>query len=164
MDLSDRLAVQDVVILYAHLLDSGQHDRLAAEIFAPDAVLDLGSAVLSGREAIIGYLTGFSGLLGTSHNVSNFIVEIDGDRARCQSHCLAWHWMKQPEQPDGPDILAADILAVGGYQDVMRRDGGRWLIEHRVMLSFGTGLGVGTLSDAFKPLFKGMLGRRPDWP
>lgn len=164
MQIEDRLAVQDVVILYAHLLDSGQSHRIAAEIFTEDAAIEYGGALVSGRPAITAFLTDFSGLLGTSHNVSNFIVEGEGNTARCQSHCMAWHWMKHPEIDGRTPIRPTDILAVGGYQDVLRREPVGWRISQRRMLSFGTGIGVGTLPDQLRPLFDGMLGRLPEWP
>lgn len=164
MDLQDRLAVQDVVVLYAQLLDSGQQSRVPLEIFTEDATIDLGHAVLSGRAEISAFFTGFTDLLGTSHNVSNFLVEIEGDVARCQSHCLAWHWMRRPDRPGPAPIEPSDLLAIGGYQDRMRRQDGRWRIDRRVMLSFGTGLGLGSVAEGFDGLFRGMLGRRPDWP
>jgi hypothetical protein len=169
MEGDQRLAVQDVIILYGHLLDSGQQHRVAAEIFTEDAVIDHGGAPVAGRAAIAAFFAGFDMMLGTSHNISNFIVRLEGATARCQSHCLAWHWLRQDgglRQGDGAvtEIRAADVLAVGGYQDELRREQGQWRIAHRRMLSFGTGLGVGALAPALQPLFQSMLGRAPDWP
>ena len=156
-----RLAVQDVVILYGHLIDSGQHSRVADEIFTADGVIDHGGPQVVGRPAIAAFFAGFAFMLGTSHNISNFIVQLDGARARCQTHCLAWHWMRAE---NAPAIRPADVLAVGGYQDELRLEPEGWRIAHRRMLSYGTGLGVGTLSPELEPLFRGMLGRAPDWP
>jgi hypothetical protein len=49
LSVEDRFAIQDVVLRYAHFHDSKQTHRVAAEIFAPDAVIDLGTGTLVGH-------------------------------------------------------------------------------------------------------------------
>ena len=165
LSVEDRLAVQDVVILYGHFHDSRQSHRIADEIFCADATIDFGTGLVSGREAIRAFFAGFKGILGTSHNISNLIVDGEGNRARCQSHCLAWHWLERPAGADGkPSLHAADTLAVGGYQDELRREPDGWRIERRHVVQFGTGLGVGEIAPALRPVFEGALGRLPEWP
>src|SRR3546814_9918429 len=125
LNVEDRLAVQDVVILYGHLHDSMQMHRIPDEIFTADATIDFGTGQVTGRDGIRAFFSGFEGLLGTSHIITNLIVDGDGDDARCQSHCLAWHWMKKPDVDGRPSLPPADNLAVGGYQDVFRRENDR---------------------------------------
>jgi hypothetical protein len=60
--------------------------------------------------------------------------------------------------PIGP----ADFVAVGGYEDRLRNNAGGWRIAHRRMLSFGTGLGAGSIPPAIAGLMQGLLGRRPE--
>ena len=121
-----RLAVQDVIIRYAQLLDTGQTHRVAEEIFTEDAVIDYGAPnPVTGRAAIAAFFAGFSDMLGTSHNLSNFIVDITGDTAHCLSHCMAWHWSKR----DGAPIAPADFVAVGGYEGPVAS--GRRKVAHR---------------------------------
>nr|ART35602.1 A70 [uncultured bacterium] len=164
LGIEDRLAVQDLIILYGHLHDSKQSHRVADEIFCADATIDFGSGVISGRDAIHEFFSGFTGIMGTSHNISNFIVEGEGDSARCQSHCLAWHWFERPDVDGRPSLHASDALAVGGYQDDLRREPQGWRIAHRRTVQFGTGLGVGEIAPALRPIFEGGLGRLPEWP
>ncbi len=159
MNVEQRHAVQDVVLRYAQLLDTGQQHRVAAEIFTADAIIDYGDAPVVGRAAIAAFFAGFAGLLGTSHNVSNLLVTFEGTEAICHSHCLAWHWSLRT---DAPGVRPADFLAVGGYEDRLRSEDGGWRIAHRRMLSFGAGIGVGTVPDAVMGLMAGMLGRRPE--
>lgn len=80
LSVEDRLAVQDVVILYGHFHDSRQSHRIADEIFCADATIDFGTGLVSGREAIRAFFAGFKGILGTSHNISNLIVDGEGNR------------------------------------------------------------------------------------
>ena len=93
--LEDWKHVYEHEIYYAHLLDTGQTHRVAEEIFTADADVDYGTGRLHGRAAIHTFYSGFEGaLLGTSHNLGNFHIEIQGDRARSLCRALAWHWMK----------------------------------------------------------------------
>lgn len=166
LSIEDRLAVQDVVILYGHLHDSQQARRIAVEIFTADAEIDFGTGLITGRDAIAAFFSSFHGLLGTSHNISNLIVEGmgDGHLARCQSHCLAWHWLERPDVDERPSLHPADTLAVGGYQDDLRREADGWRIYRRKVIQYGTGLGVGAIAPELRPIFEGALGRLPDWP
>ena len=164
LSIEDRLAIQDVVILYGHLHDSQQPGRITDEIFTADAVIDFGTGPVVGHEAIRAFFAGFGGIMGTSHNISNLIVEGDGDSARCQSHCLAWHWLERPDVDGRPPLHAADTLAVGGYQDELRRTSAGWRIFNRRAVQYGTGVGTGELAPQLRPIFEGMVGRLPDWP
>ena len=164
LSIEDRLAIHDLINLYAHFHDSKQPQRIASEIFTPDAAIDFGTGPVAGREAIHAFFAGFGGIIGTSHNITNIMVEGDGDIARCQSHCLAWHWLERPDVDGRPSLHASDALAVGGYQDELRRTPDGWRISNRRTVQFGTGLGVGTLAPQLRPVFEGSLGRLPDWP
>lgn len=128
--LEDWRAVYEHEINYAHLLDTGQTHRVAAEIFSADAELDYGTGRLRGREAIHSFYSGFEAALrGTSHNLGNFHIEVQGDRARCSCRAMAWHWHKADESKTVPasDLPAADLLAIGGYQDDLERVASGWL-------------------------------------
>jgi hypothetical protein len=165
LSVEDRFAIQDVIHLYAHFHDSKQPQRIAGEIFAEDAVIDFGTGEIKGREAIRAFFGQFDGaFMGTSHNISNLIIEGDADAARCQSKCLAWHWLEKPDVDGKPSLHPADTLAVGGYQDELKRTPEGWRISKRTIVQFGTGLGVGTLDRNIRPVFEGALGRLPEWP
>jgi hypothetical protein len=161
--LEDWRRVYEHEIYYAHLLDTGQTRRVASEIFSADAEVDYGTGLLRGREAIHAFYSGFEGaLLGTSHNLGNFHIEVEGDRARSVCRAMAWHWHKTPEGDSS--LPAADLLAIGGYQDELQRGPSGWRVSRRASVQFGTGIGVGTATDAIRPIFKGLMGRFPTWP
>ncbi|OAN56254.1 nuclear transport factor 2 family protein [Sphingobium sp. TCM1] len=160
--LADRIAIEERLLLYAHYLDSGQFERVASEIFTLDANVDFGGANVKGRDAIHAQVMGYKDALqGCSHNISNIIIAVDGDEARTSSRVMAWHWLNQP---DADPYGQTDLLAVGGYEDRLRRVAGVWRIHERRGLNFGTGVGVGIVPDPMKPIFQGMWGRRPQWP
>jgi hypothetical protein len=161
--LEDWQRVYEHEIYYAHLLDTGQTHRVADDIFSADAEVDYGTGRLQGRDAIHAFYSGFEGaLLGTSHNLGNFHIEIQGDRARSLCRALAWHWVRNPA--GAATLPAADLLAIGGYQDELQREASGWRISRRVSVQFGTGIGVGTATDAIRPIFEGLMGRLPTWP
>jgi hypothetical protein len=74
---------------------------------------------------------------------------------------MAWHWHKADESASLP---AADLLAIGGYQDELERVGSGWRVTRRLCVQFGTGIGLGTATDAIRPIFEGLTGRLPTWP
>ena len=160
--LADRIAVEERLYMYAHLLDSQQHHRIAEEIFTEDGDIDFGGQQAIGRAQINATVMGYSGMLkGCSHTISNVIIEMQGDEARATSKVLAWHWF---HRADGNEYAPTDLLAVGGYQDRLRRTDIGWRIFERRGVNFGTGIGVGDVPDSMKSIFDGMRGRLPDWP
>ena len=160
--LEDRIEIEDCLNRYAHLIDSGQPERVAEEIFTEDADVTLGGIHVVGRKAIHAALTGMMGsMAGVSHNISNVLIEVRGDEAEALSRIIGWHWFARPDaDPFGP----ADLVAVGGYQDRLRRTADGWRICHRRGMNFGTGVGLGAATEELKPVFQGMWGRKPQWP
>lgn len=161
--LEDWRRVYEHEIYYAHLLDTGQTNRVANDIFTADAELDYGTGRLKGRDAIHAFYSGFEGaLLGTSHNLGNFHIEVEGDRARSLCRAMAWHWHKTSGR--SPVLPSADLLAIGGYQDELERGPSGWRVSRRVSVQFGTGIGTGAATEAIRPIFEGLMGRLPTWP
>jgi hypothetical protein len=161
--MEDWRAVYEHEIYYSHLLDTGQTNRVADAIFTADAELDYGTGRVQGRDAIHAFYAGFEGaLLGTSHNLTNFHIDVQGDQAKSLCRAMAWHWFKKP--PAASTLPAADLLAIGGYHDELRRGPSGWRVSRRVSVQFGTGIGVGAASDEIRPIFEGLMGRLPTWP
>lgn len=160
--LEDRIAIEDCLKRYAHLIDSGQPERVAEAVFSDDADVNLGGIAVVGREAIHATLTGMMGAMaGVAHNITNILIDIRGDEAEALSRITGWHWFAGP---DADPFRPADLVAVGGYQDRLRRTPAGWRIAHRRGMNFGTGVGIGTISEELKPIFQGMWDRAPVWP
>lgn len=161
--LEDWQRIHELELRYAHLLDTGRNHLVAQEIFTADAVLDFGTGHLEGREAIHGFYTGFGdAMLGTSHNLTNFHIEVQGDSAHSVCRSMAWHWFKATSREH--TLPPSDILAIGGYEDELRRTSDGWRVAHRRSFQFGTGVGVGTAPAEIRPIFEGLMGRLPTWP
>lgn len=160
--LADRIAIEERLNFYAHFIDTKQFARVAAEVFTEDADIGFGGIHVVGRLAIDAALVGMAGtMVGTSHNVTNVMIEVRGDTAEAYSRITGWHWFARP---DGDPYAPADLVAVGGYQDRLRRTPEGWRIYHRRGMNFGTGIGIGMVGDDLKPVFEGMWGRVHRWP
>lgn len=100
-------------------------------------------------------------LMGCSHNITNVVIEVNGDEARAASRILAWHWFAIPE---ADALRPTDLLAVGGYEDRLLRTAEGWRIHERRGFNLGTGIGAGTVPEPMRPIFEGMQDRKPSWP
>lgn len=160
--LADRIAIEECLYRYAHLIDTMHYHRIAEEVFTEDGSIDFGGDRAVGRDAIHAQAMGYQGaLMGCSHNVTNVVIEVNGDEARAASRILAWHWFAIP----GADPLRpTDLLAVGAYEDRLRRTAQGWRIFERRGLNFGTGVGAGQVPEPMRPMFEGMQGRALSWP
>jgi hypothetical protein len=152
----DKLEIMELCHRYAELIDTGHMDRLAAEIFTGDAVIDYGTGEVEGTEAIAAFFAPFSGHLeATSHHTSNFIMEVDGDTAHGTHRNAAWHWHADTAFM-GP-VRPADFLIMSGYRDEYRRTADGWRVSHRLVYNYGPGgLAFGRPPASFVPMFEGM--------
>src|SRR5271156_2037325 len=97
--LEDWRGVYEHEIRYAHLIDTGQTDRVAEDIFTADAAVDYGTGRLQGREAIRTFSSGSKGaLLATPHNLGNSHIDVPGAPARTLCRPMAWHWHKTAQR------------------------------------------------------------------
>jgi hypothetical protein len=124
--VEDRLAVMDVVARLAHAQDDLDWGALR-ELFADEVRLDLsgqsGAAPVDlTAEGLVdearSVLEGFDSL---HHATSLPLVEVDGDRATCRTHVVAYHHVRT----DGVDFCTMR----GRWELALRRDRGRWLVH-----------------------------------
>jgi SnoaL-like domain len=71
--LADRLAVEERIYMYAHLLDSQQYHRIADEVFTEDGDIDFGGQRAHGRAEIEARVMGNIPLENRSLN-ANFMT------------------------------------------------------------------------------------------
>lgn len=134
--LADRLAIEDLLYRYCHLVDRGTADELAA-LFVADAILHPpypAGALCTGREAVRDWFAEFIATVRAQrrdprHRVTTPMIALDGARARSTSYfdsdALA-------EDPAGASIVR---VAQGRYDDVLVRSGGEWrFAERRIVL------------------------------
>ena len=101
--------------LYEYAYGIDQRDwELYRSIFAPEVTADFSS--YNGREArtvpadewVSGLRPLFTGLDATQHSMSNPLVDVEGDRARCRMYMQAAHFLADWPEPE---------FTIGGYYD-----------------------------------------------
>lgn len=117
--------IRDMLARYAHFADSGCFAELAA-LFLEDGSMEIeGREPLTGRDAILAFVTGTKSSLGSTlqkpyirHHVSSVRIDLESaDRATAASYFLAI-------TERGPDHW-------GRYRDELVRVGERWLFKRR---------------------------------
>jgi hypothetical protein len=143
--LVDRQAILDVLHRYCHLVDLQDLDRMVEEVFAPDGSDDHGEGPVTGREAIRDWFAvNTANIAGNAHNISNVMIEIDGDRATMQSTVTSWTWTR--ESTGAGPLRPADYVLVLNYVDELSRYPEGWRINKRVLVSNGESVvGIGSL-------------------
>lgn len=120
--LQDRADILDCMNRYTRGAD--RLDRaLLLSAYHPDATDDRG-AFTGGPEARVDWLLAFLRTLGhTSHSISNFTIEIEGDVAHTESYVMT---TRLPAE--------GGVVTIGGARYIDRfeqRDEGGWRIAHR---------------------------------
>lgn len=122
--VADRQAITDKLYRYCRSVD-----RLDAacghSVFHEDSYADFSPTYKGiGRGWIDFICEGHKAFLHHSHQVTNVIIEIDGDRAGSESYVTA-----KLQSRDGDKIIQRDICA--RYVDTWSKRGGEWAIDRR---------------------------------
>lgn len=134
--LVDRQAIVDVLQCYCYLVDIKQLDRMVDEVFAPDGSDDHGEGPVVGREAIRAWFEdAVANIAAGAHNISNVLVDIDGDRATMRSNVVSWTWT-MASAGKGP-LRPADYVLSLSYVDELSRYPEGWRIDRRVLVPNG---------------------------
>jgi hypothetical protein len=161
--IEDRFAIQDLISNFCQLADTRRLDILTDETYTADAVLDYGSKRMTGRDEIHAFYNSFEGtMFATAHIVGNPLVQIDGDSAIALHRVMGFHWHAQKSEI--VEIVPANEVMMGGYQDRLRRTPAGWRIHERIIVQFGTGLGVGDVKPPFDEMMRKLLPRKAKWP
>lgn len=119
--LKDRADILDCMNRYTRGADRLDQE-LMLSAYHTDATDDRG-AFTGGPEARVKWLFDFlSSLDHTTHHISNFTIEIDGDVAHCESYVITTLLPKGSKEA---------TLGTARYIDRMERRNGDWRIAHR---------------------------------
>jgi len=127
--VEDRIAIQEKLIYaYAYTYDAKDCENWS-NLFTSDAVLDLGPAKASGRDALrrgcIARQQNVVGNIRTRHNMTNIVFDqLTSRRAETRSYVIVT-WQK-------PDDQTITVQSAFTYRDVIvKSDDGRWLFKER---------------------------------
>lgn len=122
-ELADRLALRALADRYARIPDDRDY-ALVDRVFARDAVVIGPDFRLEGLEAIRRGMRSIERYVATQHCMGQQELEIEGDEARGQVYCVAYHVL---ETPEGAVRIDWGIRYLDGY----RREPGGWRIARR---------------------------------
>lgn len=127
-ELADRQAISDLIYRYCRSVDRIDPE-LGYTVWHEDSVADYGENVYqgSGRGVIDHICSQHRHALAHSHQVSNIIIELDGDFAGSESYVTANIRMTRDEK-------LLNISAWCRYLDRWSKRKGRWGIDKRVTL------------------------------
>ena len=126
-DLLAKEEIREVIYRYARGIDRMDFDLVAA-CYHPDAYDDHGTFqgnVPEFVEMCKGFLPRF---VVTQHFMGNLLIEVEGDTARAETYAVAYH-RKELADGSGHD----DVFGIRYVDRFEQRDGGPWLIAHRVV-------------------------------
>lgn len=127
VSIEDRLAISDLFVRYTCALDTGDVDTLV-DCFTPDGRL-VSPAVgeYAGHAAIRAFAERFSEFRRNGsqlrHVISNLMIQVDGDRGHATCYLIVFLTR------DGQSRL----LAPGQYDCELRKVGGAWRFQNRIV-------------------------------
>lgn len=126
--MEDRQAITDQLYRYCRAIDRMDHE-LGYSVWHEDGTADYGeqSFIGAGRGFIDHVNRQHAGLLAHSHQLSNILIALVGDRAGSEAYCTATLQMQRGEK-------RVRILVHSRYLDRWSRRHGRWAIDHRIAI------------------------------
>ncbi len=126
--LLDRQAITDLIYRYCRSVDR-LDVPLGHSIWHDDAIADYGASVYQGPgKGVIDYICKqHLNTLHHSHQVSNIIIELDGDRAGSESYVTASLRVGSGDQ-------LRQMTVWSRYVDSWSRRNGRWGIDKRITI------------------------------
>jgi len=125
--LADRQAITDLIYRYCRSMDRIDVE-LGYSIWHDDGVADYGDDFQGGGRAFIDHVSAqHRRTLTHSHQITNILLELDGDRAGSESYVFSTLRIVAGEQQK-------QISVWGRYIDQWSRRNGRWGIDRRVAI------------------------------
>lgn len=122
--LADRQAITDQIYRYCRAMDRIDHE-LGCSIWHEDGTADYGHNYQgSGRGFIDHVCAQHAGLQQHSHQMSNIIIELDGDTAGSESYVTATLRIER-----GGKLMQMSVIS--RYIDKWSKRDGRWALDHR---------------------------------
>jgi hypothetical protein len=123
---ADRQEITDLIYRYCRAMDRMDHEQGYA-IWHEDGLADYGLEIFqgSGRDFVDWVCESHKHLDAHSHQISNIVIELDGECAGSEAYVTATLRMNHDGKP-------MQITAWGRYIDQWSKRNGRWGIDKRV--------------------------------
>jgi ketosteroid isomerase-like protein len=123
LPLIEKERIRELFARWTRAADRADDDGIA-NCYTEDSVDSHGPFLGTGREFAERPLRHSDAVISTTHSLGQSIIDLDGDKAYCETYFLC----PEVRKFDG-DVLYIQIM--GRYLDVVRKVSGRWLIESR---------------------------------
>jgi 3-phenylpropionate/cinnamic acid dioxygenase small subunit len=134
-------SITATLIAYATAIDTKDW-TLFRSLFTADCVFDGGGHRFHGVDPLTDHMRALHEPLdGSRHHLGNFVIEVDGESARATSYLDAL--LVRRRHPDGPTLRVT-----GSYEDQLRRESGRWLIQQRTFRFLWSEGNLGLIAEA----------------
>jgi hypothetical protein len=125
--LADRQAITDHIYRYCRSVDR-LDIPLGHSIWHEDGIADYGGYYNGPGKGVIDLICGnHSGLLHHSHQISNILIEMQGDKAGSESYCTASLRLRR-----GDKLI--HMMVWSRYIDSWSRRNGRWALDKRIAI------------------------------
>jgi len=123
--IADKQAITELIYRYCRAVDR-LDISLGHSIWHADATADYGAGYYQGPgQGVIDRICRDHGsLLHHTHQVTNILIDLDGDRAGSEAYCFATLRMKRGE-------ALTQMMVWTRYIDRWSRRDGRWGLDHR---------------------------------
>jgi hypothetical protein len=127
--MSDREAIADQIYHYCRAMDRIDHE-LGYAVWHEDGTADYGPDIFigTGRGFVDHVCNQHAQTLAHSHQMSNIIIELDGDKAASESAVTATLRIER-------DGKLFHIQVWSRYIDTWSKRDGRWAIDHRISIN-----------------------------
>jgi hypothetical protein len=132
--LVERQKIVDLLHHWCYLVDSFQLQRLVDETYAVDGIDDHGEGPVQGRDAVRAwYEDSTANVAAVAHNITNVVVDLDGDHATMRSNVITVTWT-MANSDRGPQ-RAMDYGLSLSYDDELTRYPEGWRFDKKVLVS-----------------------------
>jgi SnoaL-like domain len=124
-DVEAKQAITEAIYRYCRALDRMDRE-LADTVWHPDGTADYGVTYQGAASGLLDqFWSHHAELLGHAHQVTNILIEVDGDRAGSESYAIGSLW----DMPEAGPLTR--MVTFGRYFDRWSCRDGVWAIDHR---------------------------------
>jgi hypothetical protein len=124
-ELADKQAIRDVLTRYCRSMDRMDRD-LALAVWHPGGTCEYVDMFEGTGAGFVDWVwKAHEGMLRHSHQITNVLIDVDGDHAVSEAYVTVALWSPPVESP-------SEIISRGRYLDRWSFRDGRWAIDHRV--------------------------------
>ncbi len=152
--LLDKEAIRELVQVYCRGADRQDHD-LMRSLYHEDAIDDHGPFFKGSAMEFIDNLPEIQKPMEIlHHNVTNHIIELDGERAEGEVYVLAFH-------KAATESGSVDLLTGGRYLDKYEKRNGIWKFSHRAVVADWANLHDPSIVSLDNPMIEGSYIGKP---